>query len=167
VNENLPYRFRESTFRLYEGCIIDILSNWPDATGFKPANVETFRCRLRDSVRSILDHNWPSEIDLKKLFEISPLYQVSIMKETVWVGTKEAIQRANGMFSQRTPVAEHNIINNPSPEAIEAIMVLHHQRVFDRPTLIRMDTPYDMKQWEVKYDVAIDGPDVNNIWTIL
>lgn len=62
---NLPYQYTEESFRQYEPLILQVLSNYPQATQSKVFTLspETVVKRFRDAIRSFQIYNWASTID--------------------------------------------------------------------------------------------------------
>src|SRR5690606_32357391 len=70
--QQVPPHKSEKMFRRYEPHIHTLLNNWPASTCFFPSGfaLTTFSCRLRDSINSVLEYNWPTALDLTLLRKI-------------------------------------------------------------------------------------------------
>lgn len=176
MNQNqLPYRFREKTFRQYEQSLRIIISNYPRGSIFRPTNVETFSCRLRDAMTSLLTYGWDTDLLIANVRKIKEEMVVSIRRSantnenTVWVGlpTDDFVDIVH--MKETSTNDQNETIVNPSTEALNAIMVLHHERISTKASRISFTSPFTINKefWESRYDVAIEGPDEKNIWTVL
>lgn len=69
--ETLPFRSRESTFRLYEPFIARAIKSFPEPVAINPAPLRatTFAARLRDAIWSFHHYQWPSDIIDREIFE--------------------------------------------------------------------------------------------------
>jgi hypothetical protein len=70
----LPWRFRERAFRVYEPIIAQVISAYPSVITFNPQlqyrlSPVTFACRFRDALKSYAKHSWPSSLIDRKRFE--------------------------------------------------------------------------------------------------
>jgi len=160
--KSLPYRFRETSFRNYENEIDAVVKAYPEHVFFRPANCETFACRLRDAMTSLLEHAWLTKIDLERLRQYRADIAVSIRVDgSVCVGPRGKAPSVTTTTMTNLTQQTVEAIANPSPEALEAIMVLHHTRQKQTPTYVRYDYPEADLQgykgyWESRYDVAIE-----------
>lgn len=158
---NLPWRFRESTFRLYESTIATIVEQFPTPVTFNPTvSTETFSCRLRDAMNSLKEHNWTTFINMQRFFLIHPQVRVCVRGTQVIAGDVRAIQMALKKTIGHEPavgVVRETLVD-PREDLLLATITLHHYRLRTEPTVIRFTQPRDLKaeEWETKYDVAID-----------
>ena len=66
--ESLPFRLRQSTFRLYESFIASALRQWPEPVTINPAPLRatTVAARLRDAIFSLHRYRWETMIDMEQ-----------------------------------------------------------------------------------------------------
>ena len=75
-SQQLPWRFREASFRTYEALIHFIVNEYPSVVtvtpeGFNlPPSLETCTARCRDAMTSLLNNGWDTKVDVQKLREI-------------------------------------------------------------------------------------------------
>lgn len=160
--KQLPHRFRESSFRNYEGAIDTVVKAWPFAYSFVPDNVETFSCRLRDAMTSLREHRWSTYIDMVKFLQIHSSIRVAIKPNgSVRCGPREIDHRSGAPVEEpktQFPTSGQSVITDPDIRAIESLMYLHHTRILTTPSLIQFtEGEFDPSKWEENYDVAIES----------
>lgn len=172
-----PYHKSERMFRRYEAKISTVLKNWPRVTLFDPSPhaIETFSCRLRDSIASWRDNHWPatfmdSEDVRKVLAEV--VVSTTFHPGKIACGPRDELRRglrevSNAGFLAEAPRVQGLRVETDKLDVVEAICILHHYRILTEPTIIKTPnspllTVADVAQ---KYDVFVDGGD--GIWTIV
>ena len=72
--KDLPYRFREQSFRRFEPHINDIVNCFPEPIVIDPSPLSqvTFSCRLRDAIKSLSENRWPTDINMERFDIIYP-----------------------------------------------------------------------------------------------
>jgi hypothetical protein len=103
MEKNLAYRFRESTFRQYETHIHEVVDRYPDVVMFKPPNLETFSCRFRDSMKSLVENGWETSIDIGKLLASYNQIAVSIRGDIVLIGNRTSLRAHSTEPSSKKP----------------------------------------------------------------
>ena len=91
---NLPYRFRESSFRRFEPHINDIVNCFPGPITIDPTPLSqvTFSCRLRDAMKSLSLNRWQTEISMERFDRIYRDIVVSEGQGVVRVGSSDTIR---------------------------------------------------------------------------
>lgn len=106
--KNLPYRLRESAFRVYEPYIAEAVRNLPMVTKFRSyTSAETFTHRMRDAIGSWLRFRWPT----KYAWNDSNLLSLIISNKIthVLVGTKDAIKAEDCVAEEKAKKVEEKV----------------------------------------------------------
>ena len=168
MSNQLPHRFRESTFRDYEPFINRLVEkaviSWPTCIKIDPSlfsnSHATFVGRLRDALVSYHNHNWPSMINRNTFERIFPETQVSERTDgTILFGEKGAIKRWN--IEEKVPVmvddAPAIVIDITQPDLF---FILSHFRLLTPRIQFTGITDEKAAQLQSSYDIAIDkNPD--------
>lgn len=161
IQQNLPYRLRESAFRIYEPDIAQVVQKYPSLQVFTPKNVETFSNRLRDAMRSLWENRWSCSWH-PDFVRIYPRLIVAIRGSFVLVGTRGEVQLYDSEEPRNvinTPPVPPLLISNPDQRSLEGLFTLHHNRLFSSPTRLHFDDPIEfvttIPKWEENYDIAI------------
>lgn len=87
MSDQLPSYQSERMFKKYEKPIQKIVKDFPNRSTFDPApySPNTYACRLRDSMTSLMKHRWNTAIDINRLEEIRPQVKVCIAEGKVVV----------------------------------------------------------------------------------
>lgn len=179
---NLPYRFRQEACREYANHISGILAEFPRVVVFSPLNVETFSCRLRDAMKSLVTYRWAFYKNLPALVQNHPYIRVAIRGSNVIAGGKQEVRAwvdANEISKgtdDSTPTTKSPLgldVKNPDQKTLEALFYLHHARILTLPTIISFDGLLDLDkfthtipEWEQNYDIAI-VPDGDKSYRVL
>lgn len=162
TESSFPFRYRESTFRNYEAAIRQIVEAYPKAVTFTPRSVETFSCRLRDSMKSLFIYGWQTNVDTEKFGRCHDGIVVAIRDHEVIAGSLKAIREAKPSTDQPpkgfTIEKVFETLTDPAPDLLEATLVLHHYRLKVNPTTVKFTTHRDLRSegHEMRYDVAIE-----------
>lgn len=158
-------RFSELAFRRYEATIAAIVQQWPSALIFSPAplSVETFSCRLRDAIKSHQTHQWPSKsVNLMKFIQIADDIVVSttanpgkitVAPATYFAKCKQidfTLEKAQAEPQTNVP---HIRLENPTPDLIGAVILMHHYGIFSEPSMIK--TPIDITHYSTTHNIEI------------
>ena len=94
IMNDLPYRFRESSFRRFEPHINDIVNCFPGPITIDPTPLSqvTFSCRLRDAMKSLSLNRWQTEISMERFNRIHCNIVVSEGHGVVRVGSSDTIR---------------------------------------------------------------------------
>lgn len=178
----LPYRFRESSFRRYECHIFAIVSAFPARVVFDPQADEqlspvTFACRLRDAMRSLVVHSWTTAIDLDKLKE--NYNQIVVSEQTngkVAVGSRDALRPVLSPKSIPTVQFDEpqvytlaspseDIIHLASQEAKQLLAKLASCRLLANKVRVSGLTDEEAQELEANFDCRVDrlGPTIHTI----
>lgn len=126
-------RLLEENFRRYEKAIAHVLANWPTKVTFNPApfSVETFACRLRDAMKSMIDYEWKSTlVDLEKLKKLRPL--LAVVSEELVVAVQQKKKDAPEPVSAGKPVKESEVVvpeHLVTKEVVDSFACLLHHRL--------------------------------------
>lgn len=165
---NLPYRFREATFRQFEVSIAEVIHNFPGVSTFNPMNVETFSCRLRDSIRSLAENSWKTvKIDIPKFLSVWKDISVGIRGNHVIAGSKESIKtfdyaEVHDIRHQKGPV----LVAIGTRDQLRALFLLHSERVFTEPHKFEVSPSVDPTLDQDNFDIVLEKDD-SGIYTIL
>jgi len=165
--QNLPWRFRESSFRKYEQSIASIVKSWPLPVVFHPtSSPETFSCRLRDAIKSLREHQWPTTILMSQFFAICDEIVVGVRGDTVIAGPESVFNTRNQLDlfgpveqSRFTFVNQLEATNFPM---LEWLAKGFHERFLVEPIEIvvsQLDPlrlPKIIVELQEHYDVAIE-----------
>jgi len=167
MNE-LPQRFRESSFRDYERTIAAAMNVSPVAFKVDPrllgkAQV-TFACRLRDAMKSYKDNNWPSILDHEKfliMYESKKLIVSERTDGSILIGSLSAIDQfatsSNGV--KNPPIAEVKdapILVLTSTDQKNLLMLLSSRRLLAPRMRIFGLSDAEVEQFQLDYDVALE-----------
>jgi hypothetical protein len=168
MNQSLPHRFRESSFRDYEDFIRTAINLSPSAYKIDPALHNkaqvTLACRLRDAMRSYKDHNWPCSFDREKFLHLYDEKKLSVSERTdgtILVGSLSAIESfatsSNGVKTPAIPeVKDAEILVLTSIEQKELIMLLSSRRLLAPRMRLFGLTDAEVEQFQCNYDVALE-----------
>ena len=167
MNE-LPHRFRESSFRRYEPFIARAIEAWPNAIKADPSlfNIAqvTFACRCRDAITSLSNNKWDTTVDMSK-FEKSTLVVSERVDGTVLIGSKQGIANFAGMVKTMeitNPVPEttsERIFTLTTKEQKALLMELSSRRLLSPRLFVQGLTDQEVEQYQVEWDVALDKHD--------
>jgi len=137
-----PYHKSERMFRTYEPAIKQIVNNWPRVTLFEPkGSIETFSCRLRDSIQSWRENKWASqELFGESLPEI--VVSTSFQPGKVAAGPRDELKRkktdvvAAGFVVDARP-STGLVFETNDQKAVEAVLYLHHCRLLVEPSTVK------------------------------
>ena len=167
MNE-LPQRFRESSFRDYERTIAAAMNVSPVAFKVDPrllgkAQV-TFACRLRDAMKSYKDNNWSSILDHEKfliMYESKKLIVSERTDGSILIGSLSAIDQfttsSNGV--KNPPIAEVKdapILVLTSTDQKNLLMLLSSRRLLAPRMRIFGLSDAEVEQFQLDYDVALE-----------
>ena len=169
-NNDLPYRLSERHFRRYEPIIKAIVTAWPLPTICDPVlatgqrlSMETYSCRLRDAIKSLDQNQWSSDINIMKFVQIVDDIVVSTVAHAgkVSVGPYESVRKltpagekveiGSALHSPSQAVPKINL-NNPDPELIRAVLLMHHHRIFVEPSTITTHIPISGEGLDIEVD---------------
>lgn len=88
------HRFSEKSFRRYEPDLLEIVRLYPKAVTIFPKNIvaETYRARIKDSMRAYVVSDWPSTLDKNKVNFIIHNYVITIHNGNVVIGPNDPAQ---------------------------------------------------------------------------
>jgi hypothetical protein len=168
MNNELPQRFRESSFRDYERTIAAAMSTSPIAFKVDPrllgkAQV-TFACRLRDAMKSYKDNNWPSILDHEKFLIMYESKRLMVSERTdgsILIGSQSAIDQfatsSNGVKTPAIPEAKNSeILIVQTIDEKKLLMILSSRRLLaPRLRVFGLNDP-EVEQFQLDYDVALE-----------
>lgn len=153
---NIPQRFSEAAFRRYEPTIVIVMTNWPLVQTFDPAplSAETFANRLRDSMRSLMDYGWKTDINTGRFIELRAEISVRIRNDgRVIVGPRlTPITFTN----ETTPEANNTVfkVTAPPPAVIQALFTLLHNRLITQVIVVEPNEIV-INEYAEGFDVAV------------
>ena len=159
VKASVPVHLSERVFRRYESMIAQVVRNFPNATTFQhaPLSINTFTCRLRDAIKSVLTYHWPTPIDITLLEQIRPSLIVREQNGLVWAGLRTN-NSENGIATEGTtpaPKAQELILTNPNLRDLYAIAHLLSERKLSGPVILINANHVDIDQVTAQpFDVA-------------
>ena len=170
AQSHIPHRFRYSSFKEYEPCIVTILERYPEVAIFDPRQakppkaIDTFTCRLRDAMKAYIEYRYPSEkIDYHRFCEIRKELQVSQRRGLVFVGTHTALRalevtNATTEYVAPTPTGvqlpfEWNY--DLTPGEVTTLMRAAHNRLLSRPIVLRL-TPTQAEHYSSSYYIDLE-----------
>lgn len=169
MNETLPHRFRESSFREYEPFINSIIERWPEVYRIHPSHYKkaqtTLACRLRDAMRSLSTNRWTASLDIDKFNEVYPLIVVSERTDgSILCGTKEGIALfTHGEHipsSREIPLnVDSSILVNLSEPSKVVLAKLSAVRKIAPRLRITGVSDLEVSELQQNYDIAIDKND--------
>ena len=173
MHEQLPHRFRESSFRKYEWYIAQAVEAFPATIAVMPRSLGissiTFACRCRDAIKSHRDYNWtPSTVHRGKFEDCAPYLVVSERSDgSILMGSREAIIKhatdANsGAFSVPAPseaTVSGEVLTLSTKEQKDLIMLLSHRRLLQPKLFLTGLTDPEVAAYQQRYDIAIDKHD--------
>jgi hypothetical protein len=167
MSNDIPHRFRETSFRDYEPFIASIVQAYPNAVKaipklFNKAQV-TFSCRLRDAIKSYKDNHWSSYIDRVRFDSIVDSIVVSERNDgSVLSGSKEGIERYLNIgtevprsFPLQSEQDESFVIDVSKPSKV-LIAELSQAHKLSPRLLIQGLTSEEVDELESNYDIGIN-----------
>ena len=161
-----PHR-NEKVFRSYEPHIFQLLLNWPEPTTFRPTSVatSTFTARLRDSIASIIEFQWPTSIDVERLKQLRQTNQLEIIPQGNLVFARLRVGRSKAAILAET-VKEVVLVDefsgemdSPDELVLRAAATLLAMKVLVKPIKIT-NLDFDLQKLiEENYDVAFSTQD--------
>jgi hypothetical protein len=163
TDNELPYRLRESTFRVYEPYIRAAISAAPEPVTFSTGSIRptTFAARLRDAIISFNKFNWPNSS-----FTQFELQQANLTVRhndlAVIVGTK--IGRGHLGGEARAFVSPNHkrldglpVLGEQPPEVIKAFCILLGKKLIPSPVILEDITLDDatISDLESHHDISI------------
>ena len=168
MNNELPQRFRESSFRDYERPIFAAMNTAPVAYKINPALVNkaqvTFACRLRDAMKSYKDNNWSSILDREKFLLMYESKRLMVSERTdgsILVGSQSAIEQfatsSNGVKNPSVAeVKNAELLILLSMEEKKLLMLLASRRLLAPRLRVFGITDPEAEQFQLDYDVALE-----------
>lgn len=167
MNKELPYRFRESSFRDFEPFINNIVEAYPNAVKadpslFKKAQV-TFACRLRDAIKSYKDNHWISYINRDKFETIVDSIVVSERSDgSILSGSKDGIERFASSGGHQAlnhevalPEGSDFVADLTKPSKQLLAELSQARKLSPRLTIIGLSDS-DVEELERSYDIGIN-----------
>lgn len=161
-DEDLPFRLRESTFRIYEPYIVAAVKGWPDPVTINPAPLRatTVSARLRDAILSLRTFRWSTTIDMEVFDKVESQIQVTHSDHSVALGPKGK-RVVPGFQMQTTSHASlgiHFNKGNHDEADLTAICRLLGKRLISGPIYIYPPIhETQVATLESTFDVAIDS----------
>ena len=159
ADSELAYRFKSSTFLLYEPYIKRCISQWPEPVIINPAPLRatTFAARLRDAVLRLRLYYCPTDIDYASFDGIYSQITVSHYDHSVVIGPKQRKGRAPGavVSANRTPVGLNWLDSVYTEADIHACVQLLGKRLLSGPLTVQPISPDLQNALESSYDCAI------------
>ena len=168
MNNELPQRFRESSFRDYERTIAVAMNSSPVAFKVDPklagkAQV-TFACRLRDAMKSYKDNNWHSILDRENFLLMYESKRLIVSERTdgsILIGSTSAIEQfatsSNGAkVSAVAEVKDAEILVLTSTDQKNLLMLLSSRRLLAPRLRVFGITDSEAEQFQLDYDIALE-----------
>ena len=172
---SLPFRLRQSTFRVYESFIQTAIRSAPLTTHINPAPLRpsTFAARLRDAILSYSKFRWEasfSSLEFDTAWNTGDL-TVSHSEQTVTIGPRKL--RKSGQQAGNTIA-----LDNPDDKRIDGIFIdreleshfihafclLLSAKLISGPLILRGQTltATQASEFEAAYDIAITFNSANH-----
>lgn len=158
-DNELAFRFRESTFRLYEPYIRECVLKWPTPVAINPAPLRatTFAARLRDALLRLQLYNTTTDIDLEVFDRVSPEIVVVHRDQTVAIGPKVKKGRLPGAIvtTAHTAAGIHWESSTYTEDDVRAAVSLLGKRLLVGPLYVLPLSPPFQDELESSFDCSI------------
>lgn len=165
TDSDLPYRSRESTFRLFESVLRRAITAVAENTGpltINPAPLRptTYAARLRDAMLSMCKYNWKASFTALELTQAG----LSVRHNSTYVvlGAKLPRGRQDGESPGIVNPNDRRVNGLPVDRPIDftevmAFCILLSAKLLSGPVILRSQTlsPDEVSQLESKFDIAI------------
>lgn len=163
----LAYRFKESTFRLYEPYIAQAITQWPEPVAINPAPLRatTFAARLRDAILRLRLYVTTTSIDLEIFDSVYSQLIVVHTDHTVSIGPRGPKGRAPGavITTAKTAAGIHWESSSHDNDDIRMAVKLISKRLLVGPLYVPRLTEEFSSELESSYDCAIQHLDDKSI----
>lgn len=165
-DNELPYRLRESTFRIYEPLIAQAIRDCPTPIMVNPAPLRctTYAARLRDSIAAFKRFQWPASFTLFELTDAN--LTVRHNEATVYLGPKGKQTTIPNEFKVVNPnrVTGLPIDTKLDAAQLEAFCLLLSSRLLSGPVILRTQvlSQPEINSLEERYDIAIEISENNS-----
>jgi hypothetical protein len=132
----IPSRLAQSVFLRYEPYIKDYMASWPIACDYKPENlnVESFAKALRNAIRSVLQFQWPTDIDLPLLASRWSATAISCYPTGVRIGPRETARSLPEV--KKTALTYAFTVDCADDLLVKAAVVIASRDVLEQPVLL-------------------------------
>jgi hypothetical protein len=162
MSEKIPFQHSERMFRRYEGAIYTVVRNWPAPSFFSPGffSPQTFMCRLRDAMNSLLIYKWTSIVDPSLLEPINKEKTVTLVDGMIRVGPRE---KGSLEVVEPEPIptttSPSYTVHDPTDEDVQAFAHLLGRRRIVGPVVL-INATEDSLTKALSNDIAISevGP---------
>lgn len=183
--QDLPLRFRESAFRVYEPTIAAVVKAFPSPITIKPSvlgfSMETYSCRLRDAIKSFAKYHWVSAtinqdkfLDCYKQIGVSQSGEVGVLT----IGDRKNLRKSS--TGLQTPHALLAMLGVPKSECklftidngldntqLHIICQLADQLLLTQAIVCQPVTLKQKHAYEQLYDISIDLDEKTGIASVL
>lgn len=154
----VPVHLSERNFRRYEHVIQTVVSRFPKKCSFDPApfSIETYKCRLRDAMKSVLTYSWTTAIDLTILATIRPLLVVNEEDGMVVVVEKNRPDQITLDHEPKdiTHQADSIVVVEPTIQDLFALAYLMGRKLIHGPILLKNPNHELMQKTQDAFDIA-------------
>jgi hypothetical protein len=164
MNNPLPYRFREQSFRRYEQVIRQITESFPVPLVIDPAahnlSPVTFSCRLRDAIKSHSRYRWAVRWEDEKFHRIANDIVVSERDGKLHVGSRETLKGSVQAFVPPSAPASTVALAVTSDLEKKLLVFLAVARALAGTLRVSGFTEADVAHYEANYDCSfVTNPD--------
>lgn len=180
MNEVLPHRFRESSFRAYEPYIAQVVKAFPSPITIRPSTIGlspvTFSCRFRDAIRSLAKHNWQTvDINMDKFKLCHEQIGVSESGDAgmLTIGDRKNLKKTSEGLQTPKAICDspYGLILDPPTSgndiALHTVCILAHERLLTQAIQIKNVTLEQKTIYEQQYDVSIELNEATGVASIL
>jgi len=166
-DDELAYRFKESTFRLYEPYIARALLDWPIPVAINPAPLRatTFAARLRDAILRLRLYVTTTTVDLELFDRLAEQLVVVHRDQAVAIGPRGTPGRSPGavIATHKTAVGFHWENSEYSDNDVRMVVALLGRRLIVGPVYLRPLDPTFQNELETTFDCAIQTLETHSI----
>jgi hypothetical protein len=175
----MSYLLSERHFRRHESHLRRITAAYPTQVIFESTAIQpdVLARNIRYAAKSLLQFQWPTDINLAKFFQIWDDVMVSpSVSPNAVVAAPEPIIRQMALSAHTDPkvieggpeqLVPKIHLTDPNLDLIKAVVVFHHFRYLTEPSVIV--TNLDLSSFGESYDIALSVTTENsrNTYTIL
>lgn len=154
---HLPYQLTEKSFRRWESVIYKVVTAYPKAVRVNPGDFSPNTCmaRIRDAMRSVVDYNWPTPIDVERLKEIRPHISVKLSSDGFVVIEPKSQSVLPSVAPSEVEGDVRFSVDKPEKLELHSICLLLHRRRPIGPVAVRGLTYHEVMEVAKQYDITV------------
>ena len=131
----LPYRFKEASFRRYERIIADAVDMYPKSVHItcNDMSPETVSCRLLDAMTSLETNHWETALNMEKFLQLrkEDSLCVRVLEDsTIYVGPKAKTKELNAKTTFSVSDKTKWTMETCDEDTLRALVTLLSKRIF-------------------------------------